>query len=297
VLITFGPAAADRLLSMGWAALALFFFNDGALIPVVPPLLALGLNGFIGVVHDVSRERLERSRLRRTLERYVSKNVVHEVLDHPQEYMASLGGAVRPVTVLFSDIRDYSVLSMTSDPHALVAQLNEYLTAMVDCVFRHGGTLDKFIGDAVMAVWGNAQTQGAREDTLSATRAAFAMREELKKLNARWRAAGRPELTIGIAVNHGDVIVGNIGSPQRMEYTVIGDAVNLTWRLQELTKKLPFALLVGKTAASFISEHFEVKALGAHEVAGQPEPLEVFGVAGEISVSEPRARGAQTTAN
>ncbi|HEX8312855.1 MAG TPA: adenylate/guanylate cyclase domain-containing protein, partial [Chthoniobacteraceae bacterium] len=280
-----------RLLLIGlataaWAGLALLFFNAGALIPVVPPLLALGLNGLIGVGHDVSRERLERRRLRRTLERYVSKNVVHEVLDHPQEYMANLGGAVRPVTVLFSDIRDYSVLSVTSDPHALVAQLNEYLTAMVDCVFRHGGTLDKFIGDAVMAVWGNAQTLGPREDTLSATRAAFAMREELEKLNARWRATGRPELAVGIAVNHGDVIVGNIGSPQRMEYTVIGDAVNLTWRLQELTKRLPFALLVGKTAASFISEHFDVQALGSHEVSGQPEPVEVFGVAGEVALGK-----------
>ena len=290
-----------RLLLLGlcaaaWTGLALLFFDAGTLIPVVPPLLALGLNGFIGVVHDVSRERLERSRLRRTLERYVSKNVVHEVLDHPQEYMASLGGAVRPVTVLFSDIRDYSVLSVTSDPHALVAQLNEYLTAMVDCVFRHGGTLDKFIGDAVMAVWGNAQTLGAREDTLSATRAAFAMREELDKLNARWRATGRPELAIGIAVNHGDVIVGNIGSPQRMEYTVIGDAVNLTWRLQELTKRLPFALLVGKSAASFIGEHFEVQSLGTHEVSGQPEPVEVFGVAGEVTVGEPRPRSAHTSA-
>jgi adenylate cyclase len=168
---------------------------------------------------------------------------------------------------------------------------------MVDCVFRHGGTLDKFIGDAVMAVWGNAQTLGSREDTLNATRAAFAMREELEKLNARWRASGRPELAIGIAVNHGEVIVGNIGSPQRMEYTVIGDAVNLTWRLQELTKRLPFGLLVGKTAAALIAEHFEVQPLGPYEVAGQPEPIEVFGVAGEITAGEPRARSARTTAS
>jgi adenylate cyclase len=158
-------------------------------------------------------------------------------------------------------------MSVHTEPHALVEQLNEYLTAMVECVFRHNGTLDKFIGDAVMAVWGNATTEGSREDALQATRAAFAMREELVRLNAKWRAEGRTEFKVGIALNHGDVIVGNIGSPQRMEFTVIGDAVNATWRLQERTKLHDCELLVGESLAELISPQFATEPLGNVQIS------------------------------
>jgi adenylate cyclase len=216
--------------------------------------------------------------MRRTLERYVSRDIVHQLVDNPATFKASLGGATRPVTILFSDIRDFSGLTVNTEAHELVAQLNEYLTAMVDCVFRNGGTLDKFIGDAVMAVWGNTTTQGAQEDTLSAVHAAFAMRKELERLNTRWRERGSTELQIGIAVNHGDVVVGNIGSPQRMEYTVIGDAVNLTARLQGLTKKVGTGLIVGETAAALVRDHFEVEPLGEFELAGQRQPVKAFSV-------------------
>src|SRR4029077_2313424 len=111
-----------------------------------------------------------------------------------------------------------------------------YFTAMVDCVFECGGTLDKFIGDALMAVWGALHSQGAQGDAMSAVRAALLMRQKLAALNATWRERGWPELRIGIGINHGDVVAGNIGSPQRMEFTVIGDTVNFSWRLQEMTK-------------------------------------------------------------
>jgi adenylate cyclase len=266
------------LLICVWGLIAYAFFNAGTLIPLTAPLLAFGINGFFGLTHDFSMERLERSRMRRTLERYVSRDIVHQLVDNPATFKASLGGATRPVTILFSDIRDFSGLTVNTEAHELVAQLNEYLTAMVDCVFRNGGTLDKFIGDAVMAVWGNTTTQGAQEDTLSAVHAAFAMRTELERLNARWRERGSTELQIGIAVNHGDVVVGNIGSPQRMEYTVIGDAVNLTARLQGLTKKVGTGLIVGETAAALVRDHFEVEPLGEFELAGQRQPVKAFSV-------------------
>ena len=157
---------------------------------------------------------------------------------NPRQFEQSLGGVLKPVAILFSDIRGYSVVSARTDPQALVSQLNEYLSAMVECVFRHGGTLDKFIGDAVMAVWGNVRTDGIRNDATGAVRAAVAMREELVRLNAEWKERGLSELRVGIAVNHGEVVVGNVGSPRRMEFTVIGEAVNVSWRLQELTKQL-----------------------------------------------------------
>jgi adenylate cyclase len=218
----------------------------------------------LALVSDVGIEQVERKRVRRTLERYVSRDVVHELLDNPKLYLHSLGGVVRPATVLFSDIRGYSHVSAKTDPQALVGQLNEYLTAMVECVFRHRGTLDKFIGDAVMAVWGTTQTQGAREDASNAVRAALEMKKALAELNHKWRARGLPPLRIGIAVNHGPVVVGNIGSPQRMEFTVVGDAVNTSWRLQELTKICGADLVIGETVAALVAEEFDLESLGEY---------------------------------
>ena len=152
----------------------------------------------LGLVSDFTFERLEKHRVRRALERYVSTNVVRELLDSPRIFQESLGGVMKPAAILFSDIRGYSLVAAKLDPQTLVAQLNEYLSAMVDCVFRHGGTLDKFIGDAVMAVWGNAKSTGPRGDTICAVRAALEMRTELERLNRRWQQRGLPELRIGI---------------------------------------------------------------------------------------------------
>src|SRR5207237_9942711 len=107
---------------------------------------------------------------------------------------------------------------------------------MVDCVFQFGGTVDKFIGDAVMAVWGSLASKGPREDAIAAVNAALAMQKRLSRLNRDWRSRGWPALEVGMAINCGDVVVGNIGSPKRMEFTVIGCAVNVTWKLPVLTK-------------------------------------------------------------
>ncbi|MDX6410473.1 MAG: adenylate cyclase, partial [Gaiellaceae bacterium] len=170
-----------------------------------------------------------------------------------------------------------------------VSQLNEYLTAMVECVFRFGGTLDKFIGDAVMAVWGNTRSEGVRNDAANAVRAALAMRKELERLNAEWAKRGLPQLRIGVAINHGEVVVGNIGSPQRMEFTVIGDAVNVTWKLQELTKDLGADLIVGENLHSLVIEEFELRSLGKVAVGGLRQPLEIFELRGAIELSTARS--------
>jgi len=267
--------------------LALVEFNRASLfLPMVAPLAELNLTVLLGLISDLTRERLEKNRVRRTLEKYVSKNVVRELLDQPKLYAQSLGGVIKPATILFSDIRGYSAVTAKSDPQALVSQLNEYLTAMVECVFRFGGTLDKFIGDAVMAVWGNTRSEGVRNDAANAVRAALAMRQELARLNESWAARGLPPLRIGVAVNHGEVVVGNIGSPQRMEFTVIGEAVNVSWKLQELTKELGTELIVGENVMPLVIEEFELRPLGKTSIKGMPQPLEIYEVLGVI---EPHA--------
>jgi adenylate cyclase len=254
-------------------------------VPVLPALAQLNATVLLALVGEFAWERVEKGRVRRTLERYVSTNLVQELLSNPKQFEQSLGGVEKPVAMLFSDIRGFSAVATNSTPQALVSQLNEYLGAMVDCVFRHGGTLDKFIGDAVMAVWGNVRSDGVRNDTLNAVRAALTMQEELARLNADWRKRGLPELRIGISVNQGEVVVGNIGSPQRMEFTVIGDAVNLSWRLQELTKQLGSEFIVSANVAALVAEEFDVRSLGFADVPGRAEELEVFRVTGLIQVT------------
>ncbi|MEP6811274.1 MAG: adenylate/guanylate cyclase domain-containing protein, partial [Chthoniobacterales bacterium] len=223
------------------------------------------------------------------LERYVSSNVVREMIDSPEAFEQSLGGVLKPAAVLFSDIRGYSTVSAQTHPQALVTQLNEYLSAMVECVFRYGGTLDKFIGDAVMAVWGNVRSEGAATDATNAVRAAMAMREELAQLNQDWKKRGLPEFRVGIAIHYGEVVVGNIGSPHRMEFTVIGEVVNVSWKLQELTKEVNSDVVVSKAVADLVIEHFEVNALGEYPVRGSLKPFEIFRISQPVEVPEMRA--------
>lgn len=262
-----------------WAVL-LAYDHLAIYLPTLPALVQLNAIVLLSLVGDFAWERVEKNRVRRTLERYVSSNVVQELLGNSTQLEQALGGVVKPVAILFSDIRGYSTVSARTDPQALVGQLNEYLSAMVECVFRHGGTLDKFIGDAVMAVWGNVRSDGIRNDATNAVRAALAMRDELARLNADWRMRGLPELRVGIAVNQGDVVVGNIGSARRMEFTVIGDAVNISWKLQELTKQLGTPLVVSGNVAPLLVEDFEFQSLGARALPGRDGTIEVFAVDG-----------------
>jgi adenylate cyclase len=265
------------LCNAGAGATGLFLFNYASVfVPVIGP--ALEVNGIVllGLISDFALERVEKVRVRRTLERYVSRDVVHEMLDQPKAYAQSLGGVMKSVTILFSDIRGYSVVSARSDPQRLVAQLNEYLTAMVECVFQFGGTLDKFIGDAVMAVWGNIRSQDAAQDAANAVRAALAMQKELAALNERWRSKNWPCLRAGIAVHHGQVVAGNIGSPQRMEFTVIGDAVNVSWKLQELTKEIGYDFIVSEQVRSLLTERTDFRSIGSATVEGIGDPMELF---------------------
>jgi len=173
-------------------------------------------------------ERIRREALTRSnFERFFTPQLAARIAN--SEEAIRLGGEKRPVAVLFSDIRGFTALSETMNPDAMAKHLTEYFTEMVDCVFRHGGTLDKFIGDAVMAQWGAPIHEP--DDADRAMAAAIDMMQQLDLLNERWRAEGRPELRIGIGLNFGEAFAGNIGSERRLEYTVIGDTVNVASRL------------------------------------------------------------------
>src|SRR5437867_4245667 len=261
-------------------AARLFYDEWGLLLLTVPVLSALLLSGLFSLGFEYALERLEKLRTRRTLERYVSKNLVKEVLENPDSYYSSLRGARVPVTILFSDLIGFTTLTERADPEAVVAQLNEYLTQMTSVVFSNGGTLDKFIGDAIMAVWGNVRSFGVAQDAKNCARAALGMRRELRQLNEKWRDEGRMGLGMGIGINQGEVIVGNIGSQEHMDPTVIGDSVNLASRLEGLTRIYGIDILVGVTAAELVRDEFHLRSIARVQVKGKTKPVDTFTLIG-----------------
>ena len=182
----------------------------------------------VAIENSQFAERIRREALvRSNFERYFAPQLAARIAGSDEA--SRLGGDKRTVAVLFSDIRGFTALSETMNPDAMATLLTEYFTEMVECVFRHDGTLDKFIGDAVMAQWG--APLGNPDDADRAMGAALDMMKALDMLNARWKAEGRPTLQIGIGLNHGEAFAGNIGSERRLEFTVIGDTVNTASRL------------------------------------------------------------------
>ncbi|PYJ70488.1 MAG: hypothetical protein DME76_05355 [Verrucomicrobia bacterium] len=277
-LLCLGALVAVTAAYLG--AARFFYDKTGLLLLTVPVLSALVLSGFFSLGFEYFLERLEKLRTRRTLERYVSKNLVKEILENPDSYYSSLRGIRVPVAILFSDLIGFTTLSEKADPEALVAQLNEYLTQMTSVIFSNGGTLDKFIGDAIMAVWGNVRSLGTAQDAKSCARAAVGMRSALQQLNAKWHGEGRMGLGMGIGINHGEVIVGNIGSHERMDPTVIGDAVNLASRLEGLTRVYGVDILVGASAAELVRDEFHLRSVARAQVKGKTKPVDVLTLVG-----------------
>lgn len=252
--------------------------SSGFLLMTVPTLGGFVLSGSFSLGWDYVLERREKVRTRRTLERYVSKNLVKEILDNPSGYYNSLKGARMPVTVLFSDLIGFTNLAEHAEPEQLVSHLNELLSAMVNVVFENNGTLDKFIGDAIMAVWGNVRSGGVQHDTKAAAHTALGMRRALKELNQRWRNEGKMPLGMGIGINHGEAVVGNIGSyapHERLDPTVIGDAVNLASRLEALTRTYGVDILVGEAATELLRADFHLRSVARVQVKGKTVPVSV----------------------
>jgi adenylate cyclase len=279
----------SAVLAAAFCVLAQMLFDHGGyVIALVSPFLAFSGTTLVTFAYDFVLERREKNRTRRTLERYVSKDVVREILDNPDTFLNSLGGVRRPVTVLFSDVRGFTTMTEGADPAQLVMQLNEYFNEMVAIVFAEKGVLDKFIGDAVMAVWGSIErtSQGVELDAQHAVAAALAMRKSLARLNINWKQRGLPELAFGIGVNHGEVIVGNLGSDQKMEMSVIGDAVNLGSRLESLTKEYKLDLLLGEAMAPLVQSRFVLRSVDSVQVKGKRKPVHVYTVIADKEAGE-----------
>ena len=265
------------LVLAGCAVGALGVYNYADIMPgLLYPAGTLVMAGLTCFAYDFSLERREKARVRRSLERYVSRDVVRELLDNDSSLLSQLGGTRKEIAVLFSDVRGFSALSETADPEKLVAQLNEYLGQMVGVVFRHKGTLDKFVGDAVMAVWGTVVSAGATEDCRRAVQAALDMLAAAEQMRRRWLAESRAELRLGIGINQGSAIFGNIGSEEKMEPTVIGDAVNLASRLEGLTKRYGVPLILSESVARHVRGVFPLRTVDTVRVKGRRAAVTVY---------------------
>jgi adenylate cyclase len=214
----------------------------------------------------------ERDRVKTAFARYVSHQVMDSILDSKVD---KLSGDRRRITVLFSDIRGFTTISEGLAPEKVVQLLNEYFEKMVEVVFRNKGTLDTFIGDGMMVIFGAPEDDEYQEE--NALKAALEMQSELRSVTEKWRPDGL-NLRIGIGINSGPAIVGNIGSSRRMEYTAIGDTVNLASRLESATKELGVGILISEYTHNALRGSFRFKNMGAVQVKGRVDPVLAYSV-------------------
>jgi adenylate cyclase len=215
--------------------------------------------------------------IRKMFSSYVSKRIVDELIRDPSK--AKLGGDRKEITVLFSDIRGFTTFSEKHQPEEVVSLLNEYLGAMTEIVFEHEGTLDKFVGDAIMALWG--APIGQPDHAERAVRCALAMIAKLKQLQKKWASEGRYVIDIGIGINTGDMVVGNMGAEgKKMDYTVIGDNVNLGARLEGLTRKYNNHIIISEYTYQKVKDIVEAKELDSVTVKGKENPVVVYDLVG-----------------
>lgn len=220
-------------------------------------------------------ERQQKAMIKSMFQRYLAPEVVEELVKNP-DISSMLRGKRREITVLFMDARGFTTYSETHTPEEVVSILNEYLSAMSDVITEHGGIVDKFVGDEIMALWGVPLEQ--EDHAWRAVRATYCMVEEMARLQNKWVEQGVEPLDIGFGINTGQAIVGNIGSEKRLDYTVIGDTVNLGARLEGLTRKHECYLIIGPRTKELVEEKIKVKSLGDVIVKGKNQGVEAFQV-------------------
>jgi adenylate cyclase len=254
-------------------------FAAGFWLNVTQPVVAASFALFGGVAYQFFFEGREKRRMKKLFGQYVSKDVYDQLVANPA--LARLGGQRREMTVLFSDIRGFTTVSERGQPEEIVHMLNQYFTRMVDLVLLHKGTVDKFVGDMVMALFGAPLDDPQHAD--HAVQAALDMIDELQSLNAAWQTVGRPSLEIGIGISSGPMIAGNIGSEQIMSYTVIGDAVNLGSRLESLNKQFGTRIIISDRTRAQLTGQYVFRPLGDVVVKGKSEPVAIYEVVGRMN--------------
>ncbi len=288
-IVLFGAAAAfgfTRLrpgkglillavLAAGYLVFARLMYSNGYLLPLLYPLLLLVLGYLVVLAANYISELMERRRITGVFSRYVAPQVVNKLLEGGEKAL-QLGGSRREITVLFVDIRGFTPLSEAAAPEEVVEILNEYLSLVAQCIFQYGGTLDKFIGDAAMAIF-NAPLD-LEDHCFKAVQAAWAMKEGAAPLQQRLQEKYGRTVQFGIGVNTGPAVIGNIGASFRMDYTAIGDTVNTAARLESNAQ--PGQILISQAVYEKVKDRVAATSLGEIKVKGKAQGINVFQVDG-----------------
>ena len=274
VIPTLTILAGIVVLYFGLAVLA--FQKMHFVLPVVAPALALVLSCAGAGVSRYATTGRELRQTRGVLERYVAPQLVDYVMSNLGAIQ--LKGDKRELTILISDVRNFTTMTEKSDPEELIALLDDYLAAMTEIIFKHNGIVDKFIGDGILAYWGafTPEKNHAEEAAL----AALEMIERLKELNRQWESQGKQPIAIGIGINTGKVTFGNIGKGKKIEFTVIGDAVNLAARLEGLNKEFGTSIVISDETRARLGDQADARTLGGVKVKGKTIETKVYELRG-----------------
>ena len=244
---------------------------------MVYPVLTMATIYLMITVYRYITEEREKKKVRGAFQYYLTASVMEEILKDPSRL--KLGGEKKDLTVMFSDIRGFTTISEKLSPQQLVQLLNEYLTAMTDIVFKYDGLLDKYIGDAIMAVWGDPVEQP--DHALRGCRTALDMMRALSALQEKWQREGWPHVDIGIGLNSGDMVVGNMGSDMRFDYTVMGDNVNLSSRLAGINKEYGTHIVISEFTYERVKEILFCRELDSVRVKGKKLPVKIYELIGD----------------
>lgn len=291
-IVAFRSIATSLGVTVGTLALyvgaCFWFYSHSYWLPMAAPMLVGALSFTANGSYRYFTVDRELSRTRGTLERYVSPQLVRYVMDNLENFR--FDGEKKKLTVFFSDIRSFTTLTEKSDPSELLRQLNEYLEAMTDIIFRYDGIVDKFIGDGIMAHWGAFTPD--RPNARLASQAALEMIRKLGEMNVKWGAAGKPQLEIGIGLNTAEVIFGNIGTGKKLDFTCIGDGVNLASRLEGANKEFHTHIIISDATRRELGEEAIVRPLGSIVVKGKTVGVDIFaleGLSGPVAVKSATA--------
>ena len=258
------------------AGTAYLFQSHRVMVDYVAPSFALFFSFVSSLVFNYVTEGRSKRKFKDAFAKYVSPHVAEEISKNIDDLKVDVGER-KEVTILFSDIRNFTSMSEKLPPEEVVRLLNRYFHVMVEVIFRFDGTLDKYIGDAIMAFFGAPKSDP--EHAKKACLAAISMQEELIRLNREWEEEGIMPMAVGIGINTGEVVVGNIGSERRIDYTVIGDHVNLASRLEGVNKEFGTSIIISEFTLGGV-EGLEVRDLGEVNVKGKEYPVKIFELLG-----------------
>ncbi len=293
-LAALAPEERFNLLGVGVAGAVLAGSSYGAFllfwwVPVFPAIVGLGMANMLTTAYQYALEREDRKQLELMFSRHLSPELVNVLWERREEFIKSgrIPGQEVYVTVLFTDMRNFSTWAEKQEPQDTLHWLNDYLGSIADAVLQNGGMVDKYIGDAVMAVFGvpvpSTTEEGRCRDAQNAVKAALDIATSLQALRDRWHAMGLPRVETGIGINSGVAIAGSLGSKERLEYSVLGDTVNVASRLESLNKEVdggPHHILIGEDTNARLDGRFVVELADRRAVKGRKQETSIYRVLG-----------------